>query len=118
MPWIGGLLVIFGLGLHGWSFMTLRDWWQNDKLCTRGPFRFPRHPMYAAWISLIAPGVVLILNRWMVLLWLAALHPIWHWLVRREERTMEQHFGKVYREYAAGTGRFLPHPGVFRPPGY
>lgn len=104
----GGLLVLLGLGLHSWSFLTLRDWWRNDRLCTRGPFRYVRHPMYAAWISLIVPGVVLILNRWAFVFWMVALHPVWHLLVRREEDAMGLIFGETYRNYAAQTGRFLP----------
>jgi protein-S-isoprenylcysteine O-methyltransferase Ste14 len=104
----GGLLVALGLGLHGWSFLTLRAWWGQSRLCTQGPFEYLRHPMYAAWISLVAPGAVLILNRWLFVLWLLALHPIWHVIVRREEHTMHQLFGGTYRTYAARTGRFLP----------
>jgi protein-S-isoprenylcysteine O-methyltransferase Ste14 len=104
----GGLLVALGLGLHGWSFLTLRAWWGLCRLCTHGPFRYVRHPMYAAWISLIAPGAVLILNRWIYWIWLLALHVIWHILVRREEATMCHLFGDTYRTYAARTGRFLP----------
>jgi protein-S-isoprenylcysteine O-methyltransferase Ste14 len=115
MRWIGGLSIVLGLAVHGWSFMTLRDWWLADRLCTRGPFRYVRHPMYAGWISLIAPGVVLMLNRWIFVGWLAVLHPLWHALVGREERTMEHLFGDVYRDYAARTGRFLPRPGALRP---
>ena len=97
-----------GLALHAWSFTTLRQWWVGDRLCTRGPFRLVRHPMYAAWITLIAPGVALMLNRWIFVLCLAALHPVWHALVQREECIMESLFGDVYRDYAARTGRFLP----------
>jgi len=114
MPWIGGLLILCGLGMHAWSFMTLRQWWVESQLCTRGPFRFVRHPMYAGWINLIAPGVVLLLNGWIYVLWWAALHPLWHALVRREEHTMERYFGDVYRLYAARTGRFLPRPRAMR----
>jgi len=104
----GGLLVALGLGLHGWSFLTLRAWWVQSRLCTQGPFRYVRHPMYAAWISLIAPGAVLILNRWIYWVWLLALHGIWHILVRKEEAIMAHLFGNTYRAYALRTGRFLP----------
>jgi protein-S-isoprenylcysteine O-methyltransferase Ste14 len=104
----GGLLMILGIGLHGWSFMTLRAWWGRDQLCTGGPFRFVRHPMYAAWISLVAPGLVLILNRWILVIWLVGLHVLWHGLVPREEHTMIRIFGDAYRTYASRTGRFLP----------
>jgi len=114
--WLGGLLILLGLGVHCWSFVTLRQWWMDNQLCTRGPFHYVRHPMYAAWISLIAPGLVLILNRWIYLLWLLALHPIWIGLVRREERTMERHFGETYRRYAVRTGRFVPRLKALNPP--
>lgn len=104
----GALLVVLGLGLHGWSFMTLRAWWGQSMLCTQGPFRFFRHPMYAAWISLICPGAVLILNRWILLVWLVVVHVIWHRLVTREEATMGRLFGDTYRDYASRRGRFMP----------
>ncbi|MGD9331801.1 MAG: isoprenylcysteine carboxylmethyltransferase family protein [Desulfobacterales bacterium] len=108
LRWVGGFLVILGLVLHGWSFMTLRAWWGRDQLCTKGPFRYLRHPMYAAWISLIAPGVVLIVNRWSYVIWLVVLHILWHRLVAREEDTMGRVFGDTYRRYAGRTGRFWP----------
>lgn len=104
----GWLLVILGLGLHIWSFTTLRAWWVEDQLCTQGPFRLVRHPMYAAWISLIAPGVVLILNSWIYLVWLLAVQILFNRLVLREEETMGRLFGDAYRTYASQTGRFLP----------
>jgi len=104
----GGLLVVLGLGLHIWSFVTLRNWWEQSRLCTHGPFHYFRHPMYAAWITFIATGFVLIINAWIYLVWLVLLHPIWHALVRKEEKTMRHHFGATYRSYAARTGRFFP----------
>ena len=99
----GAVLVILGLGLHFWAFSTLRRWWTDDKLCTMGPFKFFRHPMYAAWITFISSGVALYFNSWVLL-----LHPIWHKLERKEETTMLDKFGDVYRDYARRTGRFIP----------
>lgn len=102
------VLILFGAGLHVWSFMTLRNWWQNDHLCTQGPFRYVRHPMYTAWISLIVSGGVLLCNSWIMLAGPPALHLLWHRLVPREEAMMAAVFGDVYLTYAARTGRFLP----------
>ena len=104
----GGLLMVFGLFLHMWTFVTLRNWWQKDQLCTGGPFRYFRHPMYAAWVSFISMGVALFLNSWVYVLWSVALHPIWHTLASREEKIVLDVFGDQYKHYAAGTGRFLP----------
>ncbi len=101
-------LILTGLALHAWSFWTLRNWWQADQLCTRGPFRFFRHPMYAAWITFICPGVALFFNSWTMLLWPLLLHPVWHLLVAWEEKWMLELFGDPYREFAIRTGRFVP----------
>lgn len=103
----GGVLVAAGLGLHGWAFKTLRNWWAKDQLCTGGPFRYFRHPLYAAWITFIASGTALFLNSWVYMAWLALLHPIWHQLVKKEEKTMRELFGAVYEDYARKTRRFL-----------
>jgi protein-S-isoprenylcysteine O-methyltransferase Ste14 len=105
---IGIALALSGLGLHGWTMKTLQNWWQDDRLCTRGPFRFLRHPMYAAWITVICSGAALFLNSWVFLIWAAALHPIWHGLVPYEENMMRRRFGTAYDDYAAKTGRFFP----------
>lgn len=104
----GTILIAFGLFLHMWTFFTLKNWWRNDQLCTTGPFRYFRHPMYAAWVSFISMGVALTFNSWMYVLWALLLHPIWHMLARREEKIVEDAFGDEYRCYAARTGRFVP----------
>ena len=105
---IGIILVILGLLLHLWSFSTLRSWWADDQLCTRGPFRQFRHPMYTAWITFICPGMALYLNSWFYLLWVSLLHLIWHRLVKKEEIIMTNEFGDTYKNYAKRTGRFFP----------
>lgn len=102
------VLIFAGLILHFWSFWTLRSWWKEDQLCTKGPFRFFRHPMYAAWITFICPGVALFFNSWTMLLWPLLLHPVWHILVAWEETWMQKLFGDSYREFARRTGRFVP----------
>lgn len=105
---IGIVLVIFGLGLHFWSFYTLRSWWVDGKLCIRGPFKHFRHPMYAAWITFICPGIALYLNSWFYLFWVLLLHLLWHKLVKKEEIIMIDTFGDIYKDYARQTGRFFP----------
>lgn len=105
---IGVALVIIGLGLYFWSFWTLRNWWAKDELCTGGPFKWFRHPMYASWITFIIPAVALYLNSWIILFFAVLMHPIWHRLVKKEERMMVEIFQDEYLSYAARTGRFFP----------
>ena len=105
---VGGVLAVIGLGLLFWTVRTLRNWWAKDELCTTGPFKWFRHPMYAAWITFIVPSVALYLNSWIILFFVVSLHPIWHKLVMREEKVMFENFQNEYCVYAARTGRFLP----------
>ncbi len=108
MKSIGVALIILGLGLHFWSFSTLRNWWADNKLCTKGPFKHFRHPMYAAWITFVCPGAALYLNSWLYLFWLLLLQIIWHKFVKKEEIIMIDTFGEDYIDYARQTGRFFP----------
>ena len=101
-------LVVIGLGLLFWSLWTLRNWWAKDELCTMGPFKWFRHPVYAAWITFILPAVALYLNSWIILFFVVLIHLIWHQLVIQEEKMMFEKFQNEYRVYAARTGRFLP----------
>ena len=93
---------------HAWAIKTIREWWIRDRLCTSGPFRFVRHPMYAGGIFLADIGIILLLNSWIVLLWPVLVYPVWSFLVRKEEKLMESVFGESYTSYAARTGRFVP----------
>ena len=111
MKGVGVVLVFAGLGLHLRTMHTLRTWWVEGRLCTTGPFRWFRHPMYAAWITFVSLGVALYLDSWVLLAWAAALHPLWRVLVTAEENMMARLFPDEYPAYAARTGRFIPRPG-------
>lgn len=111
MEALGTLFVFAGLVLHFWTMYVLRNWWAKNRLCTTGPFRWFRHPMYAAWITFISLGVALYLNSWILLLWVVSLQPVWHQLVIHEEKMMFEHFQGEYRAYAQRTGRFIPRRG-------
>jgi protein-S-isoprenylcysteine O-methyltransferase Ste14 len=104
----GIALAVLGLGLHFWSMSTLRNWWAKEELCTTGPFRWFRHPLYAAWITLILPGAALYFNSRIILAAAVFIHPVWHYLVSREEKMLSEIFQDQYRTYASRTGRFFP----------
>ncbi len=105
---VGAAFIFIGLGLHFWSMWTLRNWWAKDELCEMGPFKWFRHPMYAAWITFILPAAALYLNSWIILFSTILLHLIWRLLVIREEEMMLDKFHDRYRTYTARTGRFFP----------
>lgn len=103
-----GALAGAGFCLLAWGARTLRGWWKKGELCTDGPFRWFRHPIYAAYITFLFPAAALFFNSWIMLAATAALHPLWHLLVRLEETMMLEHFAERYSGYMRRTGRFFP----------
>jgi len=111
---LGWLLVGVGLALFAWTLFTF---WRHrttvnpykaaSTLCTGGPFRFSRNPIYVGdWFILV--GVSLLLATW----WPLVFAPlIWAMLrygvIRHEEAHLEARFGEAYRSYRSLVRRWL-----------
>ena len=110
-----GFIRIFGFFLIGlWAgwhircLIALRAWLYDNKLCTSGPYRLVRHPLYAGVLLIANPGIALVFNSWIMLICPVILFPIVSVLVRKEEGIMTSVFGEDYARYASRTGRFFP----------
>jgi protein-S-isoprenylcysteine O-methyltransferase Ste14 len=86
----------------------------RGEMCTWGVYRWVRHPLYAALISMGCVGLAFFLNSYLYFLWVLSLYPLWGRLIKKEEETMAELFGDAYREYAARTGRFFHGRAVWR----
>jgi len=93
---------------HVWSLRAIRFWRDRHALCTTGPYRFVRHPIYAGGIFLAGYGVALMFNAWIMLAAPLLSYPFWSFLARKEERMTATVFGETYKQYAKRTGGFLP----------
>src|SRR5262252_4888305 len=72
-----------------------------------GPYRFSRNPLYLGGNVFIFLGASLILGTPGGLM-LTVLHlPLVNFMIRREERQLEQSFGDTWREYAQRTRRWI-----------
>lgn len=91
-----------------WSFKSLPAADRGTKLSTAGAFKYVRHPLYAAFLSLFNFGLAVHLNGYIYILWAILLHPVWHYVIKYEEQLMIDTFGKSYIEYQKHTGRFYP----------
>jgi protein-S-isoprenylcysteine O-methyltransferase Ste14 len=103
---LGGLIV--GAAAIAVSFRRLSGARQRGDLCTTGPYRYVRHPLYATWIWLVLPGVTLLLG----LPLLATASPVMYVVTRRalrgEEERLRATFGAEYEAYAARTNALVP----------
>ncbi len=100
--------IVLTLVLIAWSLWSLPAAERGNRLVTSGAFRYVRHPLYAAFLSVFNFGLAIWLNSYVYLAWALLLHPVWHYLVQDEERMMVATFGNAYREYQKRTGRFFP----------
>lgn len=111
---LGWLAVGIGLALFGWTLFTfarhrttVNPYRGASALCTTGPFRFSRNPIYLGdWFLLV--GVSLLLGT----LWPLVFAPlIWITLrfgvIRHEEVHLEATFGDAYRDYKARVRRWI-----------
>ena len=107
------ICTIFALALIFWSIRSLPPGARGRKLCDTGAFRYLRHPLYAALLSIFSFGFAVFLNHSVFIMWAVILHPIWHRIVGSEEKMMVKAFGEKYLQYARRTGRFFPRFSSF-----
>jgi len=113
--WAGAVIFAFSLALLTWVHVTLGENFSSElrirsqhELVTSGPYRYVRHPMYSAFLLLMI-GMGLLSANWLIGAWgLAVAVLIVSLRTHMEEEMMTTAFGERYRQYAAGTGRFLP----------
>jgi len=111
---LGWLVVGLGLALFIWVLWTftrhhttVNPYGGASTLCTQGPFRYSRNPIYLSdWFVLV--GVSCLLGT----VWPLVFAPlIWVMIrfgvIRHEEAHLEAKFGDPYRDYTARVGRWI-----------
>ncbi len=101
-------LTLFTIVLIIWSIKSLNPQDRGVKLITTGMFKYFRHPLYAAFLSVFNFGLAVFMNNWIYIIWALILHPVWHLLVMKEEKMLKEVYPNDYEEYCNRTGRFFP----------
>ncbi|HUI30732.1 MAG TPA: isoprenylcysteine carboxylmethyltransferase family protein [Candidatus Acidoferrales bacterium] len=102
------ILTAVSIAVVGWSFKSLNPMLRGRNLIRTGAFKYFRHPLYGAFLTFFDFGLAILLNNWVFVCWAFLLHPIWHFLVKREENVLTEAFPNDYEEYCKVTGRFFP----------
>ena len=112
--WAGVLLGVLSLSLLVWVQETLGTSWsmgvdlrEQHTLVTDGPYRWVRHPMYTALLSLLIASCLVSANVFFFIGTGISMAVI----LRRiavEEGVLSERFGERYRQYKSSTGRLWP----------
>lgn len=118
LRWLGMGVALGGFTLLQWSQLTLGKNWSDapvlvagQEMVANGPYRWIRHPIYAA-VLVILGSLLLISANWLVGgLWVAMTGLGIDERMRAEETILTNQFGESYRAYMRRTGRLLPRIG-------
>jgi protein-S-isoprenylcysteine O-methyltransferase Ste14 len=112
-PTAGAFLMLAAVALAAWALAVFRSWRlaaridRGHELCTTGPFRRVRHPIYLA-MDLLALGSWLWAPTATVALGVVLVALAGDLRARTEERLLHQAFGPAYDSYLRHARRFLP----------
>lgn len=80
---------------------------KSSHLVTTGPYAFSRNPIYLANFLLTSGLGFAFGNAWLLVMALLAAWLEQQLAITREERFMESHFGKGWRDYAKRVRRWI-----------
>lgn len=108
------LLLAFGVPMWLIGTIAAMRAYHRDQLVTSGVFALVRHPMYAAWIVLILPGIALLTASWPFLLMPVMGYFAFKALIHAEDEYLQERFGQSYSDYRASVNEIIPMPIVHR----
>ncbi|MBI3683472.1 MAG: isoprenylcysteine carboxylmethyltransferase family protein [Acidobacteria bacterium] len=114
MRWTGVVLAVLAFSWLVWMLRTLGASLtdtvvtrQKAYLVTGGPYRYVRHPMYAAVLPL-GVSFSLLTSSWLFAPLTALAFILLFIRTRKEEENLLARFPEDYRRYMDSTGRFFP----------
>jgi protein-S-isoprenylcysteine O-methyltransferase Ste14 len=106
----GAFLLPLGIATLVLAAFSVERTYSRGQLVTSGVFALCRHPLYAAWIVLIVPGVVLLTRSWPLMITPLVAYAAFKLLIHEEDDYLRQRFGPAYAEYRAKVNELIPFP--------
>ncbi|HWQ10390.1 MAG TPA: isoprenylcysteine carboxylmethyltransferase family protein [Holophaga sp.] len=104
----GGTLLLLGLVIYALGTFSIYKAVDGGQLATRGIYAVVRHPLYAAWIWCLVPGLALLQGTPLTLSVPIVAAIFYRLCIPHEERHLLEHFGDEYRRYRQRVGGIVP----------
>jgi len=105
---IGAFLILIGVFAFLIPAQRVTKYFKENKLCTTGIYAYLRHPIYAAWILAIVPGIVIISGAVLGLLVPFIMYILFKTMIGEEEHYLKTTFGQDYLDYQKRVGSIFP----------
>ena len=106
--WVGVVLLV--TGTHFWicSVALVKRAFASRQLVKTGVYGLSRHPMYAAFIVFIIPGLALASNHLLLLFISALMFIAFKMLIGKEEEFLAKEFGVEFEDYRKNVPQLIP----------
>jgi protein-S-isoprenylcysteine O-methyltransferase Ste14 len=105
---LGTILILIGIPLFIASGIMVHTHISKGKLCTTGVYAYFRHPLYAAWVLFIVPGIVIITGSVIAISWPVFLYILFKIFTVEEEKYLDETFGTEYIQYEKQVNAVFP----------
>jgi protein-S-isoprenylcysteine O-methyltransferase Ste14 len=109
---LGAVLCGLGLAVYALGILAVYRAIDERRLATRGVFALVRHPLYAAWVWCIVPGVALMHGTPLVLTTPVVAAVFSRLCIDHEEAQLVERFGEAYQRYRERVGGLFPRLGL------
>ena len=97
-----------GLYVFIYNALTIDRYFNNKELRTKGVYSYVRHPIYASWILLIIPGIVIWSGVYMALIIPLVAYFIFKSLIHVEDDYLLKMFGDDFLRYKEKVNAVFP----------
>ncbi|MFX0018691.1 MAG: methyltransferase family protein [Promethearchaeota archaeon] len=112
---LGIVLIIIGVFIFIKSEILLRKAYNASELLVTGFYGHMRHPMYGSVILLIIPGIVIIINSWILYFLPFVFYIIFRIFIIQEENYCLKKFGEKYIHYKKNVHAIFPKLKNYQP---
>jgi protein-S-isoprenylcysteine O-methyltransferase Ste14 len=102
-----GFLTV-GTVVYVYSLRIFNRGYRKDQLVAEGPYSVVRHPIYAAWILLIFPGLALFFRSWPMLFVPLVAYVSFKACIHKEDDYLKNRFGQAYLDYRSKVNELFP----------
>ncbi len=112
---IGIVLIIIGIIIFIKSEILLAKAYKASELLVTGLYGHMRHPMYGSFILLITPGIVIMINSWILFFLPFIFYIIFRIFIKQEESYCLKKFGEKYNHYRKNVHAIFPKLRIYKP---